>query len=77
MRRAAILCAFLGLVVSGVGCRVVTGTCDCTYDPASATLPAPDGRSPYATVGSPVGGGVVPAPVGHAAAPMTLQDLGK
>lgn len=54
MRRALVLCAVLGSIASGLGCKVVTGTCDCHYDPAASTLHPPDGKSPYATVGSPV-----------------------
>jgi hypothetical protein len=63
MRRAALLCALLGLVAAGVGCNVVTGQHDCTYDPSYMELPPTDygGRPPHPTVGSPYGAVVAPA----------------
>lgn len=71
MRRAALFCAVLGLVAAGVGCNVVTGQHDCTYDPANMQLPTPDGRPQYPTVG-PAYGGVTVAP-----AEMPVPDKGK
>ncbi len=65
MRRAALFCAVLGLVAAGVGCNVVTGQHDCTYDPSYAQLPVPDGHPQYPTVGSPYTGVVVTAPPAH------------
>lgn len=58
MRRAAIFCAVLGLATAGVGCNVVTGQHDCTYDPSYMQLPATDygGRPTHPVVGSPIGG---------------------
>ncbi len=58
MRRAALFCAVLGFVAAGVGCNVITGQHDCTYDPSYMQLPPPDGRPQYPTVGPPISGGV-------------------
>lgn len=72
MRRAALLCAVLGLVAAGVGCNVITGQHDCTYDPANMQLPSTtSGVPPYPTVG-PAYGGVVAAP-----ADLPVPDKGK
>jgi hypothetical protein len=62
MRRAALLCAVLGLVAAGVGCNVVTGQHDCLYDPANMQLPPTDSQPQFPKVGPPFGGGVVTAP---------------
>ena len=62
MRRAALLCAVLGLVAAGVGCNVITGQHDCLYDPANMQLPPTSaGVPPYPTVG-PAYGGAAAAP---------------
>ena len=64
MRRAALFCAVLGIVAAGVGCNVVTGQHDCTYDPANMQLPPTNSGPQYPTVGPPYGGvTVVPAPL--------------
>jgi hypothetical protein len=73
MRRAALFCAVLGIVAAGVGCNVVTGQHDCTYDPANMQLPPPNGGPQFPTVGPPYGGVVVTAP--HADTP--VPDKGK
>lgn len=62
MRRAALLCALLGFVAAGVGCNVITGQHDCTYDPAYNQMTPIDGRPQYPTVGPPITGGVVSTP---------------
>ncbi len=62
MRRAALLSAMCltGFVaLAGVGCKVVTGQHDCSYDPAAQQLPAADGRPMFPVVG---GGSAVVAP---------------
>lgn len=64
MRRAMTLSAVLGLFAAGLGCHHVAGKCDCTYDPASFTLPTPN--QPYAQIGSPIVG----KPAANAAAPV-------
>lgn len=71
MRRAALLCAVFGLVAAGVGCNVVTGQHDCTYDPSYMELPPTDygGKPPHPTVGPPYGTVVV--------TPATLPEKGK
>lgn len=63
MRRMAILCAVIGVIASGVGCKVITGQQDCTYDPSAVTFPPTDGggKPPYPVVGSPVSGVGIPA----------------
>lgn len=63
MRRAMTLSAVLGLFAAGLGCHHVAGKCDCTYDPASFTLPTPN--QPFAQIGSPMVG----KPAADAAAP--------
>jgi hypothetical protein len=80
MRRAFILCAVLGPIASGLGCKVVTGTCDCHYVPENSVLKTPDGRAPYPTAGGTVSHTVVtpsatamPAPAPEAA-PMKEKD---
>jgi hypothetical protein len=65
MRRAALFCAVLAFVAAGVGCHVVTGQHDCTYDPANMQLPPTNSGPQYPTVGSPYTGGVVTAPPAH------------
>ena len=81
MRRMAIFCAVIGVIASGVGCKVVTGQHDCTYDPASMNLPPTDGggKPPYATVGTTVSGVGVPAAAspGLADAPPLPKGPGK
>lgn len=62
MRRAALFCAVLGFVAAGVGCNVITGQHDCTYDPATNQMVPIDGRPQYPTVGPPLTSGVVSAP---------------
>jgi len=55
MRRFTILTALVVTVLVGTGCKSnITGTHDCTYDPASATLPVLDGKPSVVTVGSPI-----------------------
>lgn len=83
MRRTILLGSLLGSLVCGVGCKVITGQQDCTYDPAATTLPPTAGHPPYAVVGSPVTGVGVPAAatptVGEHAAPKTDKagDVGR
>ena len=79
MRRAALLTALLALVVGvvGVGCKVVTGQHDCTYDPACMQLPPTEynGRPPHPVVGTPYGAG--PATVMTAPATLPVVPGGK
>ncbi|MCU0703015.1 MAG: hypothetical protein MUF18_03390 [Fimbriiglobus sp.] len=63
MRRAALFVALLGFVAAGVGCNVVTGQHDCTYDPSYMELPPTNtGKPQFPTVGSPYTGVVASPP---------------
>jgi len=61
MRRAAVFCTVLGLIAASIGCRgVVTGTHDCTYDPATVENPPLNGKSTYNSAGPAVSGFIPP-----------------
>jgi hypothetical protein len=40
MRRVLVFSALVGLTLAGLGCKHVTGRCDCTYNPSDDVLPA-------------------------------------
>ena len=54
MRRALILSAVLGTILTGLGCKQhIAGRNDCTYSPSNAVLKTP--YNPYPTVGTTTG----------------------
>jgi hypothetical protein len=71
MRRAALFCAVLGFVAAGVGCNVITGQHDCTYDPQNMQLPPTNTGPQFPTVGAPYSGVVANTP------PADLPATGK
>lgn len=58
MRRIVALAGIAGIVVVGLGCKHVGGTCDCGYNPASTVIHPPG--QPYAAHGQPIPAAAVP-----------------
>jgi hypothetical protein len=73
MRRVALLSSLFAIGLVSLGCKHVSGKCDCTHDPANHAMPPI--AAPYPQVGPTVGspGAGVPAtlPAEVMPAPMT------
>jgi hypothetical protein len=58
MHRIVALAMAAGLIATGLGCKHVAGTCDCSYHPDNAVITPPG--QPYPALGQPIPGTAVP-----------------